>query len=132
MPYVETVHADGTPYMEPLTVYAPPRGTVLTSVLPGTAARPPVPTRYAFLPEADNAPLDNTAYKAAPLRGAEGPRTKNVWEKRGGGEKCVGETRGRSVRASASAEGKHQTSPLPTPPPSPPLISTAQRGALRA
>ena len=62
-PYVETVHADGTPYMEPLTVYAPPGGTVVTTVLPGTSSRPPVPTRYAFLPEADNAPIDNTAYK---------------------------------------------------------------------
>lgn len=65
MPYVETVHGDGTPYMEPLTVYAPPGGTVVTTVLPGTSSRPPVPTRYAFLPEADNAPIDNTAYKVA-------------------------------------------------------------------
>ena len=63
MPYVETVHGDGTPYMEPLTVYAPPGGDVVTTVLPGTSARPPIPTRYAFLPEADNAPIDNTAYK---------------------------------------------------------------------
>jgi len=73
MPYVETVHGDGTPYMEPLTVYAPPGGTVVTTVLPGTSARPPVPTRYAFLPEADNAPIDNTAYKCAPSGYMVGP-----------------------------------------------------------
>ena len=35
MPYIETVHGDGTPYMQPLTVYAPPGGTVVSSVMPG-------------------------------------------------------------------------------------------------
>jgi len=73
MPYVETVHADGTPYMEPLTVYAPPGGTVLSSVMPGTAARPPIPTRFASLPEADEAPLDNTAYQCQPSGYMVGP-----------------------------------------------------------
>jgi len=59
MPYVETVHGDGTPYMEPLTVYAPPGGTVVSSVMPGTAARPPIPTRFAYLPEADGMYVHN-------------------------------------------------------------------------
>jgi|Laugrefabdmm15dn_1035133.scaffolds.fasta_scaffold488417_1 hypothetical protein len=59
MPYVETVHGDGTPYMEPLTVYAPPGGTVVSSVMPGTAARPPIPTRFAYLPEADGTYVRN-------------------------------------------------------------------------
>jgi len=73
MPYVETVHADGTPYMEPLTVYAPPGGTVVSSVMPGTAARPPIPTRFASLPEADEAPLDNTVYQCQPSGYMVGP-----------------------------------------------------------
>lgn len=73
MPYVETVHGDGTPYMQPLTVYAPPGGTVVSSVVPGTSARPPIPTRYAMLPEANNAPLDNTVYKCAPSGYMIGP-----------------------------------------------------------
>ncbi|EKX50599.1 hypothetical protein GUITHDRAFT_161834 [Guillardia theta CCMP2712] len=53
MPYIETVHADGTPYMQPLTVYAPPGGAVL--------------------PEADNAPLDNTVYQCQPSGYMIGP-----------------------------------------------------------
>jgi len=73
MPYVETVHADGTPYMEPLTVYAPPGGTVVSSVMPGTAARPPIPTRFASLPEADESPLDNTVYQCQPSGYMVGP-----------------------------------------------------------
>ena len=73
MPYVETVHADGTPYMEPLTVYAPPGGTVVSSVMPGTSARPPIPTRFASLPEADEAPIDNTVYQCQPSGYMVGP-----------------------------------------------------------
>ena len=73
IPYVETVHGDGTPYMQPLTVYAPPGGTVVSSVMPGTAARPPIPTRFASLPEADEAPLDNTVYQCQPSGYMVGP-----------------------------------------------------------
>ena len=73
MPYIETVHGDGTPYMEPLTVYAPPGGTVVSSVMPGTAARPPIPTRFASLPEADEAPIDNTVYQCQPSGYMVGP-----------------------------------------------------------
>jgi hypothetical protein len=67
------VHADGTPYMQPLTVYAPPGGAVVSSVMPGTAARPPIPTRFATLPEADDAPLDNTVYQCQPSGYMVGP-----------------------------------------------------------
>ena len=73
IPYVETVHGDGTPYMQPLTVYAPPGGMVVSSVMPGTAARPPIPTRFASLPEADEAPLDNTVYQCQPSGYMVGP-----------------------------------------------------------
>lgn len=59
--------------MQPLTVYAPPGGTVVTSVMPGTSARPPTVTRYPMLPEANNAPLDNTVYKCAPSGYMVGP-----------------------------------------------------------
>eukprot|EP00293_Proteomonas_sulcata_P010388 CAMPEP_0184292462 /NCGR_PEP_ID=MMETSP1049-20130417/4241_1 /TAXON_ID=77928 /ORGANISM="Proteomonas sulcata, Strain CCMP704" /LENGTH=308 /DNA_ID=CAMNT_0026600247 /DNA_START=37 /DNA_END=963 /DNA_ORIENTATION=- len=73
MPYFETVHGDGTPFMQPLTVYAPPGGTVVSSVMPGTSARPPIPTRFAQLPEADNSPLDNTVYQCQPSGYMVGP-----------------------------------------------------------
>mmetsp|Transcript_43196 Transcript_43196/g.86675 ORF Transcript_43196/g.86675 Transcript_43196/m.86675 type:complete len:319 (-) Transcript_43196:125-1081(-) len=73
MPYVETVHGDGTPYMEPLTVYAPPGGDVVSSIVPGTAARPPIPTRFPQLPEADNSPVDNTVYQCQPSGYMVGP-----------------------------------------------------------
>mmetsp|Transcript_18147 Transcript_18147/g.43743 ORF Transcript_18147/g.43743 Transcript_18147/m.43743 type:complete len:315 (+) Transcript_18147:115-1059(+) len=73
MPYVETVHGDGTPYMEPLTVYAPPGGDVVSSIVPGTAARPPIPTRFASLPESDNSPIDNTVYQCQPSGYMVGP-----------------------------------------------------------